>query len=156
MRWSMKNFQRERAGLHPSLDQQSPTPEALGLHAAGRASSSRHAPVGTAATWLDENEPRRQDHFLPGPLSMPGTLAMLGRSEEARRILAEQRRWRAEWRSPAPRTSPPWVLWVELWAGGPAAAAEFGAEGFELRGEPREDGLPGARGRVPGAGALLA
>ena len=83
--------------------------------------------------WLDENEPPAgRDYPLGGYRA--GALAMLGRFDEARTILAETRAALAE------RGGGVWLAgvtgfastWVELWAGDPAAAYEFGVAGFRL------------------------
>jgi tetratricopeptide (TPR) repeat protein len=77
---------------------------------------------------------------------------MLGRFDEARAILAETRAELAE----RGRTvllaniTAGESVWVELWAGDPAAAAEFGAEGWRLYEEL------GERGFMPNAGGHLA
>ena len=90
-------------------------------------------PLSELLAWLDEHEPpAARDHFLRAYRA--GTLAMLGRFDEARAILAETRTELEErgagvllanitaYESAA----------VELWAGDPEAAAEFGAEGWRL------------------------
>ena len=86
--------------------------------------------------WLDENEPRAgRDHFLRAYRA--GALAMLGRFDEARAILAEARAELAERGGGVllANLTAFESVWVELWAGDPAAAAEFGAEGFRLHEE---------------------
>ncbi len=131
----------ERAFAHARQAGHQP-PEALGLRAAGRFFGT--TPLSELLAWLDENEPPAgRDHFLRA--FRAGTLAMLGRSEEARRILAEQRAELAERGGGVllANITAFESLWVELWAGDPAAAAEFGAEGFRLHEELGENGFPG-------------
>jgi tetratricopeptide (TPR) repeat protein len=90
-------------------------------------------PLSELLAWLDENEPpARRDHFLRAYRA--GTLAMLGRFDEARTILAETRAELAERGAGvllANITAYESAM-VELLAGDPAAAAEFGAEGWRL------------------------
>ena len=99
-------------------------------------------PVSELLAWLDENEPRRgRDHFLRAYRA--GALAMLGRFDEARAILAEARAELAErgggiLLANVTASSP---SDVELLAGDPAAAAEFGAEGCRLLEELGEQGF---------------
>jgi class 3 adenylate cyclase/tetratricopeptide (TPR) repeat protein len=90
-------------------------------------------PVSELLAWLDENEPSvGRDYSLRAYRA--GALAMLGRFDEARTILAETRAALAE------RGGGVWLAgvtgfastWVELWAGDPAAAYEFGFAGFRL------------------------
>jgi tetratricopeptide (TPR) repeat protein len=101
--------------------------------------------------WLDENEPRAgRDHFFRA--SRAGSLAMLGRFDEARAILAEQRTELAERGGGVllANITAFESVWIELWAGDPAAAAEFGAEGCRLHEEL------GQQSFLPGAAANLA
>jgi tetratricopeptide (TPR) repeat protein len=76
---------------------------------------------------------------------------MLGRFDEARAILAETRAELAERGGGILLAN---ILahesvWVELWAGDPAAAAEFGAEGWRLYEELGEQSfLPGTAGNL--------
>jgi tetratricopeptide (TPR) repeat protein len=90
-------------------------------------------PLSELLAWLDENEPPAgRDHFLRAYRA--GTLAMLGRFDEARTILAETRAELAERGAGvllANITAYESAM-VELLAGDPAAAAEFGAEGWRL------------------------
>ncbi len=90
-------------------------------------------PVSELLTWLDANEPPvGRDHFLRAYRA--GGLAMLGRFDEARAILAESRAELAE-RGPGVLLANITAfesLWVELWAGDPAAAVEFGTEGWKM------------------------
>jgi class 3 adenylate cyclase/tetratricopeptide (TPR) repeat protein len=109
-------------------------PAVLGRRASGRFFGS--TPVSELLAWLDENEPRAgRDQFLRAYRA--GSLAMLGRFDEARAILAEMR-------AELPERGGGVLLanitafesvWVELWAGDPAAAAGFAAEGFRLHEE---------------------
>ena len=90
-------------------------------------------PASVLLTWLDENEPPAgRDHFLRAYRA--GALGMLGRFDEARAILAESR---AELAAPGTGVLLANItcgesVWLELWAGDPAAAAEFGSEGWNL------------------------
>ena len=98
-------------------------------------------PVPELLEWLDENEPRTgRDHYLRG--FRAGALAMVGRFEEARTILAESRAELAE-------RGEEFLLanltgfesvWVELWADDPAAAVELGAAGLRVYEEYEELG----------------
>ena len=108
-------------------------------------------PVSELLAWLDENEPRAgRDHFLRAYRA--GSLAMLGRFDEARAILAEQRAELAERGGGVllANITAFESVWIELWAGDPAAAAEFGAEGCRLHEELGEQSF------LPGAAANLA
>ena len=101
--------------------------------------------------WLDENEPRAgRDHLLRAYRA--GALAMLGRFDEARAILTEARAELAERGGGVllANITAFESAGVELWADDPAAAAEFGAEGFRLY-----EAL-GERTSPVGRGALLA
>jgi tetratricopeptide (TPR) repeat protein len=118
----------------------------LGMRAACRFFGT--TPLSVLLTWLDENEPPAgRDHFLRAYRA--GTLAMLGRFDEARATLAETRAELAERGAGvllANITSFESV-WVELWAGDPATAAEFGARGWNLYLELGEHSfLPAAAG----------
>jgi tetratricopeptide (TPR) repeat protein len=93
-------------------------------------------PVSELLAWLDENEPTAgRDHFLRAYRA--GSLARLGRFDEARTILAEERAELAERGGGVllANITAFESVWVELWAGDPAAAAEFGAEGWRLHDE---------------------
>jgi tetratricopeptide (TPR) repeat protein len=108
-------------------------------------------PVSELLAWLDENEPRAgRHHFLRAHRA--GSLAMLGRFDEARAILAEQRAELAERGGGVllANITAFESVWIELWAGDPAAAAEFGAEGCRLHEEF------GQQSFLPGAAANLA
>jgi class 3 adenylate cyclase/tetratricopeptide (TPR) repeat protein len=83
--------------------------------------------------WLDANEPPTgRDHFLRAYRA--GSLAMLGRFDEARAILGESRAELGERGLGVllANITAFESVWVELWAGDPAAAAEFGAEGWKM------------------------
>jgi tetratricopeptide (TPR) repeat protein len=138
----------ERAAVHARQAGHA-SPSSLGWRAGGRFFGT--TPVSELLAWLDENEPPAgRDHFLRAYRA--GALAMLGRFDEARAILAETRAELAE----RGRTvllaniTAGESVWVELWAGDPAAAAEFGAEGWRLYEEL------GERGFMPNAGGHLA
>jgi tetratricopeptide (TPR) repeat protein len=107
-------------------------------------------PVSELLVWLDENEPRAgRDHFLRAYRA--GSLAMLGRFDEARAILAEERAELAERGGGVllANITAFESVWIELWAGDPAAAAEFGAEGCRLHEELGEQSfLPHAAGNL--------
>jgi class 3 adenylate cyclase/tetratricopeptide (TPR) repeat protein len=109
-------------------------PPGLGYFAAYRFFGA--TPLSDLLAWLDENEPRAgRDHFLRAYRA--GALAMLGRFDEARAILAESRAEQAERGGGIllANLTAFESVWVELWAGDPAAAAAFGAEGFRLHEE---------------------
>ena len=99
-------------------------------------------PVTELLGWLDEHQPRdRIDHRLGA--SRAWALAMVGRVEEARAILAESRAQLAE-------RGGTWELGVlnglesvsvELLAGDPRAAATYGAEGCSLLERQGERGV---------------
>jgi len=118
----------ERAGAHA---RQAGLPnELLGWRAVCRNAGT--TPVSELLTWLDENEPRHgRNHILRARRAV--ALAMLGRFDEARAILAETRAELAE-------RSGGWALAatvrvfadVELLAGDPSAAAELMAEACRL------------------------
>ena len=99
--------------------------------AAGRLDGT--TPVAELLAWLDDQEVRgMRSHYLRGPRAH--ALAMLGRFHEARAILAEERAELADrggelWLAVATGHS---SVDVELLAGDPAAAAEFGEEGCRL------------------------
>jgi tetratricopeptide (TPR) repeat protein len=78
---------------------------------------------------------------------------MLGRFDEARAILAEQRAELAERGGGVllANITAFESVWIELWAGDPAAAAEFGAEGCRLHKELGDQSF-----LLPGAAANLA
>ena len=107
-------------------------------------------PASELLAWLDENEPPAgRDHFLRAYRA--GTLAMLGRFDEARTILAETRAELAERGAGVllANITAFESVWVELWAGDPTAAAEFGAEGWRLYEELGEQSfLPTAAGHL--------
>jgi class 3 adenylate cyclase/tetratricopeptide (TPR) repeat protein len=108
-------------------------------------------PVSELLAWLDENEPPAgRDHFLRAYRA--GSLAMLGRFDEARAILAEERAELAERGGGVllANITAFESVWIELWAGDPTAAAEFGAEGCRLHEELGEQSF------LPHAAANLA
>jgi class 3 adenylate cyclase/tetratricopeptide (TPR) repeat protein len=90
-------------------------------------------PVLELLEWLDENEPREgRDLWLRG--CRAGALAMLGRFDEGRAILAQDRAEQAERGGGIQLAMTTGVISVdvELLADDPAAAAELGAEGCRL------------------------
>jgi len=96
-------------------------------------------PVSQLLDWLDETEQRAsKDRFLRAYRA--GALAMLGRFDEARSILAEERAELADRGGGVllANITAFESVWVELWAGDPSAAAEFGAEGCRLHEELEE------------------
>jgi class 3 adenylate cyclase/tetratricopeptide (TPR) repeat protein len=127
----------ERAFAHARQAGHLP-PGSLGARAAHRFFGT--TPVSELLAWLDESEPRAgRDHFLRAYRA--GALAMLGRFDEARAILAGSRAEQSERGGGVllANLTAFESVWVELWAGDAAAAAEFGAEGFRLHeelGEP--------------------
>jgi class 3 adenylate cyclase/tetratricopeptide (TPR) repeat protein len=106
-------------------------PDYLGWRAASRFFGT--TPVTDVLAWLDENEPGGgREYFLAAYRA--GSLALLGRFDEARSLLAEMR---AELGARGPSVLLANItsfesVWVELLAGNPAAAAEFGLEGWRL------------------------
>ena len=99
-------------------------------------------PVAEVLAWLDANEPREgRNYWLRS--NRAKVLAMLGRFDEARAILADSRTVLAERGSGIPlgTTFGMDSVEVELWAGDPAAAAEFGAEGCRLLDELGEHSI---------------
>jgi class 3 adenylate cyclase/tetratricopeptide (TPR) repeat protein len=109
-------------------------------------------PVRELLAWLDEHEAREgRDYFFRAYRA--GGLAMLGRFDEARAILAEARAELAERGGGIllANITAFESAWVELWAGDPVAAAEFGAEGFRLH---EELGNPGFLSNAAGTLAL--
>ena len=124
-------FAHARRAGHPAAG-------GLGTRAAFRFFGT--TPVPELLAWLDENEPRSgRDHFLRAYRA--GALGMLGRFDEARVILAGSRAESAERGGGvllANLTAFESVD-LELWAGDPAAAAEFAAEGFRLHEELGEE-----------------
>jgi class 3 adenylate cyclase/tetratricopeptide (TPR) repeat protein len=108
-------------------------------------------PASELLAWLDENEPPAgRDHFLRAYRA--GSLAMLDGVDEARTILAASRAELAEWGEGVllANITAFESVWVELWGGDPAAALEFGSEGWRLYLEL------GERGFLPGAAVNLA
>jgi class 3 adenylate cyclase/tetratricopeptide (TPR) repeat protein len=90
-------------------------------------------PVVEMLAWLDANEPREGRNYWLRE-NRAKALAMLDRFDEARAILADSRMVLAERGSGIllGTTVAMDSVEVELWAGDPAAAAEFGAEGCRL------------------------
>ena len=123
----------ERALAHARQAGHSP-PGSIGVRAYARFVGA--TPVPELLAWLDENEPTAgRDHFLRAYRAQ--ALAMVGRFDEARLILADTRAELAQRGSGVLLAN---ILafesvFVELWAGDPAAAAEFGAEGFTMHEE---------------------
>jgi class 3 adenylate cyclase/tetratricopeptide (TPR) repeat protein len=97
-------------------------------------------PVPELLAWLDEQKAAGAwDHFLRRPRAH--ALAMLGRFDEARAILAEARTRLADRGGElALALTMGSSAFVELLAGKPAAAVEFGEEAFRLLGELGEKG----------------
>ena len=105
-------------------------------------------PASELLAWLDENELRtRRDKFAA--TYRAGALGMLGRFDEARTILEETRSVLAERGASVllANVTSFESVWIELWAGKPARAVEFGLEGWRLYGQLGEEGfLSGAAG----------
>jgi len=98
-------------------------------------------PVPEVLAWLDEQETHEGSILLR--THRADALAMLGRFDEARAILAEVRAELADrggWKMLGLVTGNHSVF-VELWAGDPAAAAELGEEGCRLLDELGEKGF---------------
>jgi tetratricopeptide (TPR) repeat protein len=135
----------ERAAVHARRAGHA-SPRSLGFRAGARFFGT--TPVSELLAWLDENEPPAGwDHFIRAYRA--GALAMLGRFDEARTILAETRAKLAERGGGVllANITGGESVWVELWAGNPAAAAEFGAEGWRLVEELGERSwMPGKAG----------
>ena len=90
-------------------------------------------PVREVLAWLDAIEPREgRNYWLRS--NRAKVLGMLGRFEEARAVLADSRAVLAERGNGIPlgTTFGMDSVEVEMWAGDPAAAAAFGAEGCRL------------------------
>jgi class 3 adenylate cyclase/tetratricopeptide (TPR) repeat protein len=123
----------ERASVHAQRAGHVP-PGLIGVLAADRFLGT--TPVSELLGWLDKNEARAgRDHFLRAYRA--GALAMIGRFDEAREILAEARAELTERGGGVllANITAFESVWVELWAGDPAAAAEFGSEGCRLHEE---------------------
>jgi class 3 adenylate cyclase/tetratricopeptide (TPR) repeat protein len=123
----------ERAFAHAGQAGYAP-PGLFAWHAACRYFGT--TPVSELLLWIDENEQRaRRDHFLRAYRA--GALAMLGRFDEARAILVEARAELAERGGGVllANITAFESVDVERWAGDPAAAVEFGAEGLKLHEE---------------------
>ncbi|HET6617761.1 MAG TPA: adenylate/guanylate cyclase domain-containing protein [Gemmatimonadota bacterium] len=96
-------------------------------------------PVLELLAWLDQNEGQEgRDYFFRAYRA--SALAMLGRFDEARAILTQARAELAERGGGVllANITAFESVWVERWAGDPAAAAEFGADGFRLHEEHGE------------------
>jgi class 3 adenylate cyclase/tetratricopeptide (TPR) repeat protein len=147
VRWDAGLEAGEQAFAHARQAGHKP-PQILGTRAAGRFFGT--TPASELLAWLDENEPPHgRDHFLRAYRA--GALAMLGRFGEARAILAETRAELTERGGGILLANilAGESLWVELWAGDPAAAAEFGAEGWRLYEELGEQTfLPAVAGNL--------
>ena len=98
-------------------------------------------PVSGLLTWLDEHERPGGDHWLRAFRAV--ALAMLGRFDEARGILAEGRAALAERGGGLLLASITGIFstLVERWADDPAAAVELGLEGCRLLDELGEKGI---------------
>jgi tetratricopeptide (TPR) repeat protein len=123
----------ERAFAHARQAGHVPT-GVIGSLAAFRSFGS--TPASDLLEWLDENEPQpARDQFLRAYRAM--AVAMLGDLDEARAILAEARADQSERGGGVLLANLLSFECVdlELWAGDPTAAAEFGAEGFRLHEE---------------------
>ena len=113
-------------------------------------------PASEVLAWLDENEPRAGRRPLLRAYRA-GALAMLGRFDEARAILAETRAELAErGGGSCSRTSPPSSPPGRALAGEPAAAAELGAEGCRLLEQLGEQSFLSTAAGQPRPGALRA
>ena len=98
--------------------------------------------VADVLAWLDANEPREgRNYWLRS--NRAKALAMLGRFDEARAILADSRLVLAERGSGIPLGTTLGMdsVEVELWGGDPAAAAEFGVAGCRLLDELGEHSI---------------
>jgi tetratricopeptide (TPR) repeat protein len=115
-------------------------PQSIAARADGRFFGT--TPASELLAWLDENEPRAgRAHLLRAYRA--GALAMLGHFDDARAILAGTRAELAERGGGAllATITAFFSVWVELWAGDPAAASEYGAAGLKLHEELGEQGF---------------
>jgi class 3 adenylate cyclase/tetratricopeptide (TPR) repeat protein len=99
-------------------------------------------PVTEMLAWLDANEPDEgRDYFFRAYRA--NSLAMLGRFDEARAILAQDRAEQAARGGGIllANLTAFESTWVELWAGDPATAAEFAADGWRLHREQGNEGF---------------
>ena len=138
----------ERASVHARQAGHA-APGSFGTVAAGRFFGT--TPVPELMVWLDEHEhDRGRDHFFRAYRAW--SLAKLGRFEEARAILAEARRELEDRGSTVllANITAFESVGVELLAGDPTAAVEFGADGFRLHEELGDQTF------LPGAAAGLA
>ncbi len=90
-------------------------------------------PVSELLAWIDDNEPRAGRNRLLRAYRA-NALAMLGRFDEARAIVAEDRAEQEERGGGIllANLTAFESVWIELWAGDAATAAEFAAEGWRL------------------------
>jgi tetratricopeptide (TPR) repeat protein len=119
----------ERAVAHAG--EAGPSPHVVGWRSSARFYGT--TPLSELLAWLDEQEARElPNYFLRRERAQ--ALAMLGRFDEARAILAEARAELAErgWGIQLAVTVCHAAVDVELLAGDPAAAAELGEEGCRL------------------------
>jgi len=119
----------EQAAAHAG--EAGPLPQVEGWRASCRVLGT--TPVSELLTWLDKQESGEPpNYFLRRERAM--ALAMLGRFDEARPILARARAEMAERGRgiQLAATTCQTAVDVELLAGDPAAAAEFGADGCRL------------------------
>ncbi len=112
-------------------------PILLGWRSTGRLYGT--TPVSQFLTWLDEEEGRELPNVFLRRDRAPA-LAMLGRFDEARAILAEVRADLADRGASVQSAATAGIMCVdvELLAGDPAAGATFGEEGCRLLGELNE------------------
>ena len=126
----------------------------------GRRASCRFfgtTPVSELLAWLDENEPRAgRDQFLRAYRA--GALAMLGRFDEARAILAEMRAELAETRRECPAREHHRLRVRRRRAPGRRSRRRRGVRSRRVQAARGAGGttLPVGRGREPRAGALRA
>ena len=147
---------RHTSGPPPTRGRRDMPHELLGMARRWRFYGTTPGPELLA--WLDEQRgTRRAGHSFPRRTGRRA-LAMLGRFDEARAILAEsrERAGRARRGNPARDTTGIASVDVELLAGDPAAAAEFGAEGCRLHDELGDKGFLSTAAGDAGAGALRA
>ena len=145
-----------RAGLRPRSAGRPPSRlGALRARAAFRFFGT--TPVSELLAWLDENEPRAgRDHFLRAYRA--GALAMLGRFDEARAILAEARAELGGARRGRPAREPHRLRVRRGRALGRRSRRRSRVRSRRVQAArgARGTGLPVDRGREPGAGALRA
>jgi tetratricopeptide (TPR) repeat protein len=129
----------ERAFMHAERAGH-PTGWALGARAARRFLGT--TPAIEVLDWIDQHEPDTGRDFVLRAFRA-NTLAMLGRFDEARAILAEDRAVQEQWGGGTllANLTAFESVWLELRAGDPAAAASFAAEGWRLHREVGESGF---------------